>query len=62
MHLPFRLSGVDKNRLELGLTISRQGIEAFEGLLTVADIPGAGFVFTTNPPRFPMTTRNDTRV
>jgi signal transduction histidine kinase len=61
MFLPFTQNRPDKSGLELGLEIARRNVEAFGGLLTVADIPGTGCVFTISLPRYSMTDRNAMR-
>ena len=48
---PFRQSGEDRTGLGLGLSISRRGVEANHGQLSVRDMPGKGCVFTINLPR-----------
>jgi signal transduction histidine kinase len=51
MFQPFMQGGEDKTGLGLGLSISRQSVEANEGILSVRDIPGQGCVFTIDLPR-----------
>jgi signal transduction histidine kinase len=51
MFLPFRQSGTDKSGLGLGLVISRRGVEACNGMLSVRDVPGSGCIFTIDLPR-----------
>lgn len=51
MFLPFAQRGKDRTGLGLGLTISKQAVEANEGLLSVRDVPGIGCVFTINLPQ-----------
>ena len=51
MFLPYTQSGANKTGLGLGLPISRRGVEANGGTLTVRDIPGSGCVFTIDLPR-----------
>jgi signal transduction histidine kinase len=51
MFLPFSQSGMDRTGLGLGLAISRRGVEANGGTLSVRDLPGAGCVFTIELPR-----------
>jgi signal transduction histidine kinase len=46
MFRPFVRSHDDKSGLGLGLSISRQNVEAAGGTLTVRDVPGEGCVFT----------------
>lgn len=48
---PYTQKGLNKKGLGLGLTISRKGIEAHGGTLTVRDLPGKGCIFTINVPR-----------
>ncbi len=43
--------GADRSGLGLGLTISRDGIEASGGTITVRDLPGKGCVFSIDLPR-----------
>ena len=50
MFLPFTQSGSDRSGLGLGLDISRRGVEANDGILTVRDVPGIGCVFTIDLP------------
>ena len=50
MFLPFAQSGSDRSGLGLGLDISRRGVEANDGILTVRDVPHVGCVFTINLP------------
>lgn len=54
MFLPFVLSDVDRSGLGLGLSISRRSVEAYDGVLSVRDVPGTGCVFTINLPRYSM--------
>jgi signal transduction histidine kinase len=61
MFLPFKQNGPDKSGLGLGLAIARRNVETFEGVLTVADIPGTGCVFTISLPRHSTTDENATR-
>jgi signal transduction histidine kinase len=51
MFLPSAPSGDDRSGLGLGLDISRRGIEANGGELTVRNVPGTGCIFTINLPR-----------
>jgi signal transduction histidine kinase len=46
MFVPFKPNDNPKAGLGLGLSISRQSIEADHGTLTVRDVPGSGCVFT----------------
>lgn len=55
MFLPFTQSGENKTGLGLGLSISRRGVEANKGTLTVRDVPGSGCVFTIDLPRHQLT-------
>jgi len=48
---PFEQAGDDRSGLGLGLSISRRGVEASGGKLSVRDIPGTGCVFTVDLPR-----------
>lgn len=48
---PFEQRGTDRTGLGLGLTISRQAVEADGGKISVRDIPGKGCVFTIEIPR-----------
>jgi signal transduction histidine kinase len=52
MFLPFAQSGNDRSGLGLGLDISRRGVEANDGVLTVRDAPGTGCIFTIDLPRY----------
>ena len=47
---PFAKRGANHSGLGLGLTISRQAIEADGGRLSVRDVPGKGCVFTVELP------------
>jgi len=49
--LPFAQHGDDRSGLGLGLDISRRGVEANDGVLSVRDVPGTGCIFTINLPR-----------
>jgi signal transduction histidine kinase len=51
MFVPFMQSGSDKSGLGLGLAISRRGVEANQGVISVRDLPGSGCVFTIDLPR-----------
>ena len=51
MFQPFTQGADDRSGLGLGLAISRQGVEANGGLLTVVSTPGRGCVFTIDLPR-----------
>jgi signal transduction histidine kinase len=62
MFKPFKQSGPDKSGLGLGLVIARRSVEAFDGLLTVANVPGSGCVFTISLPRYLLTDSKGTRV
>jgi signal transduction histidine kinase len=55
MFLPFAQSGDDRSGLGLGLDISRRGVEANGGLLTVRNVPGTGCIFTIDLPRLAVT-------
>lgn len=50
---PFTQSGKDKTGMGLGLSLSRQAIEANQGKLTARDIPGKGCVFLIDLPKTP---------
>jgi signal transduction histidine kinase len=50
MFLPFSQNGQDRSGLGLGLDISRRGVEANDGVLSVRDVPGTGCVFTIDLP------------
>jgi signal transduction histidine kinase len=43
--------GSDRSGLGLGLTISRRGVEASRGEISVLDLPGKGCIFTIDLPR-----------
>ena len=47
---PFEQQNGDRTGLGLGLSVSRRGVEANGGKLTVHDIPGKGCVFTIDLP------------
>jgi signal transduction histidine kinase len=51
LFLPSVPSDSDRSGLGLGLDVSRCGIEANGGELTVRDVPGTGCIFTINLPR-----------
>ncbi len=51
---PFSQSGQNRSGLGLGLSIARQSVEADGGMLSVADLPGVGCVFTISLPRQPL--------
>lgn len=51
MFQPFTQGSEDHSGLGLGLAISRKGVEANGGLLTVVSTPGRGCVFTIDLPR-----------
>ena len=51
LFLPFQQYNVDRSGLGLGLSISRRGVEASGGKLSVRDLPGVGCVFTIDLPR-----------
>ena len=48
---PFEQRGAARTGLGLGLSISRRGVEANGGTLSVRNLPGAGCVFTIDLPR-----------
>jgi signal transduction histidine kinase len=52
--IPFSQGAEDKSGLGLGLSISRQSVEANQGILSVRDMPGVGCVFTIDLPRHSM--------
>ena len=52
MFQPFTQGGEDKTGLGLGLSISRNSVEANDGTLSVRDKPGSGCVFTIDLPRY----------
>ncbi|WP_285410395.1 HAMP domain-containing sensor histidine kinase [Variovorax sp. efr-133-TYG-130] len=54
MFVPFKPNDDSRAGLGLGLSISRQSIEADQGTLTVRDVPGSGCVFTISLPRHPL--------
>ena len=49
----FEQRGTDRTGLGLGLSLSRRGVEANGGALSVRDLPGTGCVFTVDLPRLP---------
>ncbi|MDQ2980543.1 MAG: HAMP domain-containing histidine kinase [Acidobacteriota bacterium] len=51
MFVPFTRGSADNTGLGLGLSISRNSVEANEGILTVRDKPGSGCIFTIDLPR-----------
>ena len=54
MFLPFTRGSADNTGLGLGLSISRNSVEANQGILTVRNTPGSGCVFTIDLPRHAM--------
>lgn len=52
--VPFKNIGSKQHGLGLGLSVSRQSVEANRGTLSVRDIPGSGCVFTISLPRHSM--------
>lgn len=50
---PFEQRGKDRSGVGLGLSVSRQGVEASGGKLYARNIPGEGCVFTIELPRQP---------
>jgi signal transduction histidine kinase len=48
---PYMQAGPNRTGMGLGLAISRRGVEAIGGTLSVRDIPGKGCVFTIDLPR-----------
>jgi len=50
LFLPYVQKGADRSGMGLGLAISRDGIRAGGGELTVRDLPGKGCVFTVELP------------
>ncbi len=53
LFLPFSQRSAERTGLGLGLSISRNGIEAMGGTLGVQDLPGKGCVFFIELPRMP---------
>lgn len=51
MFMPFAQMASDRSGVGLGLSISRRGVEANGGTLSVRDVPGTGCVMTINLPR-----------
>ena len=51
MFLPFTQGSADKSGLGLGLSISRNSVEANDGILSVRNLPGSGCIFTIDLPR-----------
>jgi signal transduction histidine kinase len=51
MFLPFARGGNDRFDAGLGLTVSKQSVEASGGTLSVHDLPDEGCIFTINLPR-----------
>jgi signal transduction histidine kinase len=52
MFLPFARGGNDRFDAGLGLTVSKQSVEASGGTLSVRDLPEEGCIFTINLPRY----------
>jgi signal transduction histidine kinase len=50
LFLPYVQRGVDRSGMGLGLAISREGVRAGGGELSVRDLPGKGCVFTVELP------------
>lgn len=50
---PFSQRGTDRSGLGLGLSICLKAVRAFDGELTVRDLPGHGCVFTIDLPKQP---------
>lgn len=50
---PFQQRGADRSGVGLGLSISRQGVEAMGGKVSVRDLPGKGCVFSIELLRLP---------
>ena len=48
---PFEQGSAERTGLGLGLSISRRGVEANGGKLSVRNLPGTGCVFTIDLPR-----------
>lgn len=48
---PFEQRGRDRSGLGLGLSISRRGVEATGGRISVRNVPGSGCIFTIDMPR-----------
>jgi signal transduction histidine kinase len=53
LFLPFEQRGGKRTGLGLGLSISRKGVEAMNGTLSVRDLPGKGCIFSIDLPRLP---------
>jgi signal transduction histidine kinase len=53
MFVPFSQAGSDRRGLGVGLALSREGIEAQDGRLSVRSIAGKGCVFSIELPRAP---------
>lgn len=53
LFLPYEQRSIDRTGLGLGLSISRQAVEANGGELHARDLPGRGCVFTITLPRLP---------
>jgi signal transduction histidine kinase len=51
MFLPFSRIGENKTGMGLGLSISQRAVTLNKGLLTVANLPGKGCIFTIDLPR-----------
>ncbi len=51
LFLPFAQRSANRIGLGLGLSISRKGVEAMDGALSVRDLPGTGCVFSIELPR-----------
>ncbi len=50
---PFERQSADQSGLDLGLSVSRKGVEAMGGMIGARDLPGKGCVFSINLPRLP---------
>jgi signal transduction histidine kinase len=51
LFLPFSQRSPNRTGLGLGLSITRKGVEAMDGTLSVRDLPGKGCVFSIELPR-----------
>ena len=51
MFRPFQQRNATRTGLGLGLTISRKGVEAMGGTISVRDLPGKGCIFSIELPR-----------
>ena len=53
LFVPFSQRSAKRTGMGLGLSISRKGVEAMDGALSVRDLPGKGCVFCIELPRLP---------